>query len=77
MRVPEYSEEWGRDVEERHDAYMAALEDGDETVDPISGEPFCGCWTCERRESWLFLMREAALGMETGALVLVEVEHLP
>lgn len=66
-----YSVEWGDALERDHDEYMGALYDSletDEGMLDITGEPFCGCWDCERRASWSFLLIRALHSYREGSL---------
>lgn len=51
-------------VEEEYSDYINTLYDSveDESIEPapITGEPFCGCDTCARRETFAFVFRAAA-----------------
>jgi hypothetical protein len=55
---PVFSEDWARQMETAHDTYMEQLYDSVLVEEPrltIDGTVFCGCDTCHRRASWLFL----------------------
>ena len=66
-----YSEEWGDALQRDHDEYMDALFGSLETEEgmaDITGEPFCGCFDCERRASWTFLLLRAVQAYRDGSL---------
>jgi hypothetical protein len=62
--------EWGRALEQDHDAYLERLEEGLDELD-ATGFPFCGCGDCHRRASWGFLIVRVLEGNRDG---LVELE---
>jgi hypothetical protein len=64
-------------VERAFDEYMSNLyqgildgdpEGGVEVLDTLSGEPFCGCETCEQREVFAFLMPRFIDMYEQGSI---------
>jgi hypothetical protein len=40
-----------------------AVEAGEDPPEPLSGEPFCGCDVCERREALVFITQQVLLGV--------------
>jgi hypothetical protein len=69
--------EWMKDIEEKFQEYIMSLYDQLNEEDyvpadfvPLSGEPFCGCETCNLRETLTFLIPYIIKGYEAGKLTL-------
>jgi hypothetical protein len=68
--------EWMETIEEKFDEYQDVLfsilddEEGEETGETLSGEPFCGCNTCHMRETIVFLAPYIIRGYKEGKISL-------
>jgi hypothetical protein len=69
----EYSEEWSQELERGYESYMFSLLDGiddeEDEIKTISGEPFCGCDTCMTRETLTYLIPRILDAHEKGLVV--------
>ena len=66
---------WMRTIENEWEKYQETLwslaEDvyeGDEAPDTLSGEPYCGCSTCETREAIVFFAPYIIRGFKEGKI---------
>ena len=60
-----FSEEWGRTTQDAVAETLDELRDNEERETP-SGEPFCGCHTCEERELLYLATLLGVLGYISG-----------
>jgi hypothetical protein len=65
--------EWAQGLERELEDYMldcwASLDEGSE-FDTITGEPFCGCGTCESREQLFFVTPKIIKAFQEGKVEL-------
>ena len=73
----EFTEEWGRELERKLEEYLADLEHGvdnpDERIETLTGEPYCGCQTCIDRETRYAITLWVLEGAQAGDVKLVDV----
>lgn len=66
--------EWAREMEHALEDYMmdcfSSLDDDDENFETVSGEPFCGCGTCESREQLFFVAPKIIKAFQEGKIEL-------
>jgi len=71
-------EEWAKDLEFEYEQYMGRLaysidaDDTEEIIESLSGEPYCGCSTCDVREQLFFLVPRIIKAYKEGQVVLNE-----
>jgi hypothetical protein len=76
----EYDEEWGDRLQREHDEYIDLLEgalEDEEDAETITGQPFCGCETCYRRESWTYIILHALHAYRAEELRLIDLPDQP
>jgi hypothetical protein len=75
VRVPRYHEVWGEEMVAQVDEYLDSLYRLiNEGIDAptLTGLPFCGCPTCEFRETAYLITKLVLEGAEAGQVWLEE-----
>lgn len=66
--------EWAQELEHGLEEYMmdcySSLDDDGENFETVSGEPFCGCGTCESREQLFFVTPKIIKAFQEGKVEL-------
>lgn len=76
MKYYHNDESWAKRLEEDFSEYMdkcehiasCAEDEIDETFETVSGEPYCGCYTCYNREIIMFLIPRIIDAYKEGIL---------
>lgn len=75
-RVPVYDDQWGEQFTTVMNTYLAMLDESvenpDDDVETLSGQPYDGCPDCVFRESNLMAIKLALEGHEQGKVRLSE-----
>lgn len=73
---------WSAEIEREYEDYISSLQvylapeedlpEGFEFPPTLSGQPYCGCMTCETRETLFFLVPRISEGYRDGKITLAE-----
>ena len=71
--------EWAKMLENAFSFYMEAVRDSvddDEEYETLSGDFYCGCETCDVRETLFFLVPQIIRAYKAGKVVLLSEQDL-